>query len=506
MINYIIQVILFQVLFLAVYDLFLSKETFFTKNRWYLLGTAIASFLIPLIKIPTFQKAVPQEYTILLPEIVLSPQKVIEQSSWYENINYVEVLLWLGSTLFLAFFFIKLVKIIRLIFSNEIIKKPSYSLVLLPKQTKAFSFFNYIFLGKDISENQKEKIIQHELVHSTQRHSADLLFFEFLKILMWFNPMIWIYQHRISLVHEYISDAVVTKSTNKENYINNILSDLFQVESISFINQFYKHSLIKKRVIMMTKQKSKQVKQFKYLLLIPVLASMLFYTACSETNDVGLKATKQPQKMYLGKLDNVHTSDKETYLDYFVAMGEKGIGKEISLEQLLPEEREEFLAFEAKILKQRGDEFKKAYTHKFYDLNGRRVIGVHTNKNYSVKAQSEYSDDVPFAVVDQVPTFPGCADGDKNCFTLKMREFVQQNFNVKLADNLGLEPGKQRVFIQFKIDKDGKIVETKARAPHEVLKEEALRITTLLPRMKPGEKDGRRVKVGYTLPITFKIN
>ena len=77
MINYIIQVILFQVLFLAIYDFFLSKETFFTKNRWYLLSTPILSFLLPLIKIPTFQKAVPQEYIVYLPEIILSPEKVI---------------------------------------------------------------------------------------------------------------------------------------------------------------------------------------------------------------------------------------------------------------------------------------------------------------------------------------------------------------------------------------------------------------------------------------------
>ena len=79
MINYILQVILFQVLFLAVYDFFLSKETFFTKNRWYLLSTPVLSFLIPFIKIPTFQKAVPQEYIVYLPEIVLSPEKVIQE-------------------------------------------------------------------------------------------------------------------------------------------------------------------------------------------------------------------------------------------------------------------------------------------------------------------------------------------------------------------------------------------------------------------------------------------
>lgn len=51
MINYILQVILFQVLFLAIYDFFLSKETFFTKNRWYLISSPVLSFILPFIKI-----------------------------------------------------------------------------------------------------------------------------------------------------------------------------------------------------------------------------------------------------------------------------------------------------------------------------------------------------------------------------------------------------------------------------------------------------------------------
>lgn len=92
MINYILQVILFQVLFLAIYDFFLSKETFFTKNRWYLISTPVLSFILPFIKIPTFRKAVSEEFIIYLPEIVLSPEKVIQEISFYQSINYTAVL------------------------------------------------------------------------------------------------------------------------------------------------------------------------------------------------------------------------------------------------------------------------------------------------------------------------------------------------------------------------------------------------------------------------------
>ena len=95
MINYILQVVLYQVLFLAIYDFYLSKETFFTKNRWYLVFTPILSFLIPLIKIPSFQKSVPQEFIVVLPEIVLSPEQTIQrnfsETTLDVSVNYVSL-------------------------------------------------------------------------------------------------------------------------------------------------------------------------------------------------------------------------------------------------------------------------------------------------------------------------------------------------------------------------------------------------------------------------------
>ncbi len=271
MITYIIQVVLFQVLFLAVYDFFLSKETFHKYNRWYLLGTPIVSFVLPLIKIPTMQKAVPEELMIYLPELLLSPQTALEQTAFYTegSVNYLSILFWSGVVLFSLVFLVKLFKIGQLILRNETINKVFYKLVLLPKNTNAFSFFNFIFLGKEISKDRQEQIIEHELIHSKQKHTLDLLFFEFLRIVMWFNPMIYFYQQRITLLHEYITDSEVVKTTEKHDYFNKLLAQTFQVENISFVNQFYKHSLIKKRIIMMKKNKSKHIKKAKYLLLLP---------------------------------------------------------------------------------------------------------------------------------------------------------------------------------------------------------------------------------------------
>ncbi|WP_299108320.1 M56 family metallopeptidase [uncultured Tenacibaculum sp.] len=513
MINYVIQVVLFQVLFVAVYDFFLSKETFFTKNRWYLLTTAVGSFILPLIKVTTIQKAVPQEYTILLPEVVLSPQKVIEKSAWYQSINYLDVLFYAGCILFTLVFVLKLYRIVRLIFVYGAEKRQNYRLVLLPKNSKAFSFFNYIFLGKGISSDKQEKIIQHELVHSQQKHSLDLLFFEALKIVMWFNPMVYIYQNRVALVHEYISDEVVSKSTPKENYINNLLSDIFQVESISFINQFYKHSLIKKRIRMMTKNKSKQIKQLKYLLLVPVLASMLLYTACSDTEKSITEPKLDKQRIYFSLNENPAISEtKMTYMDVLISKDAPET-QEYALHELSKGERKEYEEVIAK-----RDEKEKLLSNtkiRFFEgKDGRKIMfssmkdmmnAMKSNMDTKRKLGNQDAENVPFVSLDKYPTFPGCVEANKECFNKKLMKFVAQNFDTKLANKLGLEKGKKRIYVQFKIGKNGEIKDVRARAPHPTLKEHAMEIVHKLPKMLPGEKDGKKVITGYTLPITFNV-
>ena len=79
MINYIVQIVLFQTVFLALYDLFFQKETFFKWNRFYLLLTPIISFIIPLLKFETIKNSVSQEYIEQLPIVFLNPQIVIEK-------------------------------------------------------------------------------------------------------------------------------------------------------------------------------------------------------------------------------------------------------------------------------------------------------------------------------------------------------------------------------------------------------------------------------------------
>ena len=121
----------------------------------------------------------------------------------------------------------------------------------------------------------------------------------------------------------------------------------------------------------------------------------------------------------------------------------------------------------------------------------------------------EFEDvEVPFAVIENVPIFPGCDKGNnekkRKCMSEKIAKFVQRKFNTELAGDLGLT-GRQRISVIFKIDKTGVVTGVRARAPHPRLEKEAQRVINLLPKMKPGRQRGKAVIVPYSLPIIFQV-
>jgi hypothetical protein len=119
------------------------------------------------------------------------------------------------------------------------------------------------------------------------------------------------------------------------------------------------------------------------------------------------------------------------------------------------------------------------------------------------------SSEIPFAIVDEVPVYKVCEDlktnnERKTCMSKNIAMHVNKNFNTNVAHSLGLS-GKQRIIVIFKIDKEGNVVDVKARAPHPELEGEAKRVVQSLPQFIPGKHKGKTVVVPYSLPILFEI-
>jgi protein TonB len=117
---------------------------------------------------------------------------------------------------------------------------------------------------------------------------------------------------------------------------------------------------------------------------------------------------------------------------------------------------------------------------------------------------------VPFINIEFAPIFKGCEglskEENKVCFDKKMKQFVQRNFNLELANEIGLQSGKYKIQTQFIIDNQGNVVDIKIRAPHLKLKNETQQLIENLPKFTPGKQRDKPVKVKYTLPISFQVN
>lgn len=114
--------------------------------------------------------------------------------------------------------------------------------------------------------------------------------------------------------------------------------------------------------------------------------------------------------------------------------------------------------------------------------------------------------EVPFSVIEQIPTFPGCTGNNdelKACFQRKMNEHLQKNFKYpEAAEELGI---RGKVYVFFLIDKTGRVTKVKSRGPDDLLEKEAERIISLLPKMIPGKQRQKPVGVPYSIPINFQL-
>ena len=445
MLFYILQVVLIQAVFLLFYDRFLRRESFFNRNRWYLLATGILSFILPLIKIDWFEKPL---FTETLQPVIIGSQSVQTQLTkqiangnnhflWY---IYVAGVLVSGIV-----FFYKLWQIFHLIKTNKVVDyQHNVKIVLLKRYREAFTFIHYIFIDEQLFKNDDLPVLQHELVHYREKHWLDLFVFEILKILFWFNPMLWLYQKRLNAVHEFIADKQVLKQYNYADYFQRLLQEYFYSRQVSFINQFYKPSLLKTRMMIQKKKTTKQQALLKYLSFALILSGLiLLINACNSNTSNKQQTTGIEQ------------------IDHDTVIQSKN-GKEIQI----------------------------------------RVI----DKNDTLDDDDV---EVAFQFMKNPPVYPGCEGKNgkalKDCMSQKIQKFVVRHFNTGLADSLNLNGQKVKILTMFTIGKDGKVTKVKARSKYPVFEKEAKRVIATLPQMQPGTQAGKPVAAVYTLPIIFKV-
>lgn len=481
MIHYIIQTVAYQLLFLLVFDLALKKETFFKANRYYLLGATALSYVLPLIRIDAIQRNIPEEMFVRLPAVVVgtaeSNMVAVETNSLLSSIPWWGFLWITGILVMSALLICKFIRLAKLKRTGQVSRFSKFDLIILPGSDAAFTFFRNIFMGEKLSEHQRQHILLHEKVHVEDRHSWDLMFYELLKLVCWFNPLVYILQQRMVTLQEFTADARVAKESDKRSYYEGLLSQVFQTEKISFVNTFFNHSLIKKRVIMLQKSKSKSIYRLKYLFLLPLVMTMLIYSSCSDDPEV-----KQEEASYSQQIAELR-----------MALEAK--------DELTQEEKDEIALM----------------IHKLYPRGTEKITGADGNVEFHFREEGENEfihefdkqQSVPFTAIDKAPVFPGCEGLDgpaaKKCFTTKLSETVIRHFKLDDAQAFGLEE-KVRMAVNFVVTTEGEIEILAVKSPDPSFETAVRRAMDNVPTLIPGEHEGKKVNVQFALPILYAVN
>lgn len=265
-------------LLLIIYKLLLEKEDMHTFNRFYLLFSVVLSFLAPLITFTTYIEvpAEPVVYTSSQSSTLPSPP-VPELSTpvW----QYVLWGLYGAGVLFFGIKFgLNLKELMLKIRNNIQLKDHTYTKVLLKEEVVPHTFLKFIFLNKKKFDEDRipREVFEHEQAHADQKHSYDILFMEFLQVILWFHPLLYLAKNAIKLNHEFLADKSVLKKGTPAGEYQQMLLAFSSGASHGSLAHPINYSFIKKRFTVMKTQTSTKAIWARSLLLIPLTVLLLY--------------------------------------------------------------------------------------------------------------------------------------------------------------------------------------------------------------------------------------
>lgn len=366
-------------IFYLGFRIFQRKETKLSHLRIFLLASIITSLLLPLSKVsidvPEFMKvniktligssgiySSTKTYDGLKNKVEVMPQNVNNRTSASVKLTKgadtspesaelrsektASVLNWLD-IIIKMYFLITAVMLLRLLFSLVVLfrlyiisvkKLENGFVILVNKSIEApFSFFSLVFIPNKMAiDDDYREIVSHEKVHASQYHSIDIILIEFLSAVMWFNPFVWMMRSSVQLVHEYLADEGVLNTGIDRLQYQALLVNQVAEESLICLSSGFHQSQIKKRIIMMTKNKPDQNPKLRILYLLPIVLLLFIGVAyingqknVTVANNVPVavkKITSEPKSKFYGSFTEEHY-DRLIKDRMFIMLGDRFISK-----------------------------------------------------------------------------------------------------------------------------------------------------------------------------------
>lgn len=541
--HYLLQVNLYLIVFYAFYRLLLANETYFVLNRIYLICAGVFSLGIPFIQLDWLsEREVSQKIYVSVDQInqLIGSATIVNEEKSFHWGNAIVLVYLVGVLLFTARF------VARLIGVRKMLKNFTNGL--------AFSFWN----KKVVAINLPEAAIvhHHEDIHIRQFHTADVIFFEVLGIITWFNPIIYFYKETIKAIHEYLADKAAAEfQGDKEAYAMLLLSQAFGMNNNTLTNGFFKKSMIKKRIFMLYKERSKKIAILKYGIFVPLFASALLLssatirkneqilaaaseiplnevkTVVAETLELPKEKSSEVRPVTKATVKTIKNDGYEAFykflgnnIKYPSTAASNNVQGNLVVSFSVKNKKIEAIVVEPKlgygadeetattVAKYNGNTFSDgkysmrveyrlsgAYT-KIFNQNampkqGYTALNPITIMGYALGNPEDrvYS----FVSLEMPPSYPG-----------GIAEFYKfLGANVKYPKEAVDNNIQGNVFVSFVVEKDGSITDVKIdRKLGYGTDEEAVRVLKLSKRWNPGQFDGKVVRTKYSIPIKFALN
>ena len=349
-------------LLVSLFVILMSRETFHKANRFLLLFIVLLSLGLPLTNIgydtpfsSLFSKVegafTAKEYTVAVENDALSPEPepvpsmpgtvspVVEFGELYADVEalpsavieempvaepaakYIvvreDIPLWAralaicyiaGIVVLLLRQAVVYFQVIGIIIKGRraesaIYGVPALNLRIHTGKDKPFSWFSWVVVSEEDLNDGAREILVHESAHINAGHSWDILLADVVTIMQWFNPLAWIMKNSLKDIHEFEADeAVIESGVNAKQYQLLIIKKAVGARLYSIANSF-NHSLTKKRITMMCKEKSKKWRCAKALYIVPVaaIAALAFSTveASDTLNNKGNEIVTNNEREYV---------------------------------------------------------------------------------------------------------------------------------------------------------------------------------------------------------------
>lgn len=479
---YIIKVNVAIALFYLLYRILFVRDTFFMVRRIYLLLSVVVSFAYPAIRLSESYIAHSAVSTqmlryVLLPEFEVMPNNANIATPLWQSAGNVMLYLYIfvASMLLLRMLlqFASLMRIRKSCTRNIILGVNVYA---SNQSFSPFSFFDMIVINPNLhSQSEQSEILAHEQTHVKQKHSYDVVLFEMLCIVLWFNLFVWLTKREVRHNLEYLADKnVITQGFDSKSYQYHLLQLSYHTPSLFLTNKFNILPL-KKRIVMMNRSKSPRILASKYLLIVPILFSLVFLSNAESfiqsASSLNLEVDTKISKNQLAPLQAAASNEAPSLetTNAAVATNNDTPIKQIVETKPLPEV----------VVVSYG------------------TAATDDKKTKTKAPEKSINEKVVFQDVEQMPQFPG---GDNGLF-----KYLAESIRYPVdAQESGIQG---RVICQFVIDENGQVNDVKVvRGVDASLDAEAIRVIKAMPKWTPAIHRGKNVSVQYTLPINFRLD